>query len=161
MAICIGGRTPVFSCDANIRVILGLGGVEVLNDVELGLIEFRVLRLEEVVALVDGIGLAFGNEGRSLVAHVSPDCGELEVTTCIEEIERVARDEVKVEGRVVGEDGVGCRVGEAGDDILLLQDCCVQAAQAGKSITAASIGSGASGTLDEGIILVLRLVDRA
>ena len=161
MAVCIGGRTPVFSCVANIRVILRLRGVDGLNDVELGLIEFRELSLEEFVALIDGIGLAFGNEDRSLVAHVSPDCGELEVTTRIEEIERVVGDEVKVEGRVVGEEGVGCCVGEAGDDILLLQDCCVQAAQAGKGIIAASIGSGAFGTLDEGIILVLRLVDCA
>lgn len=73
------------------------------------------------------------------------------------EVEGVVLDEVVVEGWVVGEEGVGGCVGEAGEDVLRLEGGDVQAAQAGEGVFAA----GAVGAVDKLVVLVLRFGDCA
>lgn len=128
-----GGGGPVGACfDWVIRLGAG-GGVGFLDPVFLGGVEGGELGLQPVEGL-GGVVKVAGDEDSAFVRGVAVDSGEFEEAAAGEEVQGVVRDEVVIEGWVVGEEGTADGVGEGSAGVLALEIVGAEFAQAGKGV---------------------------
>jgi len=89
------------------------------------------LGLEPGIAGVDVISGSTRDEDCTFVGDVTVDGRKFDEFARREQMQGVILDEIVVEGRVVGEEGISRCVGKAGENIIGLQSCNVEFAETG------------------------------